>query len=299
MKHWIVAAFFSGMLIAAPLQARPAPRVPEMTGDCSEKAWEYEKITRRPHGQFFYEEDELALVRLRENESFFEFPNHAATPEEARIRAKKNQEAFSELLGWRVSLSDFLKGKADMRISAASDIRAKYLLIKELVSAKMKEIAPTIAREQFEMSLELLDDMYSEWEHGHEEKRYRPILQLEALGDENLACETAKYCYERQRMLTQLRSELRSLARNELLFWSKCDPETTVALYKKAPLKYVVDGNGGFSDFKAFLSEVPIPAKLSERLPELLEESAAFFPGTLSSGMGIRAETQKERAREI
>ena len=229
------------------LYARPVKNIlnslgPVMPGECSEKSLRYKgyALTTR----FFYPEDDYIEEIIDEKTTALRLPENVKTPEQARERFERNKAAFADLIGWRISFEDFCRKGSLRRDFAIADICAKLLLIEELWSEKYQKLAPEIAREQFEMGIHLLVDLYSEYEGlGVGKRRYGKIMDLyrndpdtDSGFEYNLAGEMAFFLYFRQYRLQRMSGEdLWIKFRDGLILYYADDPKTLWTSYAWIP----------------------------------------------------------------
>lgn len=286
-KLLTISVFFSvgcGLLFARPSE-------PAMRGDKTEKTQKYEKVISRIG--YFYKEDAPRSREVSPGNIFVETPV-LKTQEEARERFEKNKETYNDLLGWRMPFDDFCKsGNRWLESIALVDIQAKARFLEELLSPRMKDLAPDLAREQFEMSLKLVADIFSEAENDSPEELYKPILELPKttkIRDGNLALEMAKFMYIRQNYLIKNRECILARERDALLVWAENKPQKIYEYFlplrsvsrrcsREAEILEVPSELQGDRDFHAllyFLATPPISAKLQKQLPELQKTLIAY-----------------------
>lgn len=272
------------------LFARPAG--PVMRGEKTEKTQKYEKAVSRI--EYFYEEDAPRSREVSSGNIFVEIPIFK-TPEEARERFEKNKKTYNDLRGWRMPFDDFCKsGNRWLETIALIDIQAKEYFLNELLSPRMKNSDPDLAREQFGMSLRIVADIFSEVENDSPEESYKPILELPRttkIRDGNLALEMARFMYIRQNYLIKNRERILARERDALLGWAENNPQKIYEYF--LPLRSVARRCSRESetlevpsdlqddcDFHAllyFLSTPPISAKLQKQLPELQKTLVAYW----------------------
>ena len=263
-----------------------------MRGEKTAKTQKYEKKALRVG--YFYDEEAPVSREVSPGDVVVEIPG-LNTREEAQERFEKNKETYNELLGWRMPFDDFCKsGNRWVEAIALVDIQAKERFLEELLSSEMKKLAPELAREQFEMSLKIVADIFSEAETDSPDDLYKPILELPQttkIRDGNLALEMAKFMYIRQKYLIENRERLLARERDALLFWSANDPEKIRKYF--LPFKNVLritsreaanfdispelQCDSDFCKLLYFLAIPPIDAKLQKQLPELRKILSAHW----------------------
>ncbi len=215
MINFITVLLFA-LVVAIPAFARAVVSKPILSGECSEKTWNYVRMFG----------DVIPCKFYRESDEW---------QWDAKLRFEKNKAAFEDLFGWRISHNDFFKGHSGKKISATSDILAKYSLIcTELLSGKLNESEPEIARAQFDMGLDLTADIFSEW--GEYSKEIYATSATEIIYDKenNLVCGMEEFLQARQRCLWQLaHSDSVSNIVREIRYWSGDDPEKVYAFIKR------------------------------------------------------------------
>lgn len=283
----ILAFFFVGCSL---LFARPAG--PVMYGEKTAKTQKYEKKALR--FGYFYDEDEPVFREVSSEYVVVEIPS-LKTQEKARERFEKNKKTYNELLGWRMPFDDFCKsGNRWLESIALVDIQAKERFLEELLSSEMKNLAPELAREQFEMSLKIVADIFSEAENDSPEELYKPILELPKttkIRDGNLALEMAKFMYIRQKYLIGKRERLLARERDALLDWAENNPQKIYEYFLllrsasrwrsresdilKVPLE--LQGDRDFHALLYFLATPPISVKLQDQFSELQKTLIAYW----------------------
>ena len=255
---------------------------PVMSGECSEKSLRYGRYTHST--RFFHKEDDYIEEKIDEKTTLMRLPQNVATPEQARERVEKNKTAFADLLGWRMSFDDFCKKTEDRKSFAVSDIHAKFCLIEELWSKKFRIPASDIAREQFEMGIQLLADVYSEYEgKGMAERRYGGMttlyrgMVLDRNAEFNLAGEMAYFLFFRQKRLEDFAEHSKWMKLHDgLIHFYADNPEGLLTCYEKIPFRLrvqwlrrqkisVLSSKATLEELEGFLNQGPIPG--TRRVP--------------------------------
>lgn len=295
MNKFLTAVVFF-LVGGGSLFARPAGAV--LCGEKTEKTLKYEKKVSRVG--YFYDEDAPVSREVSPGNVFVEIPK-LKTEEEIRRRFEKNKETFVDLLGWRMPFDDFCKsGNRWQESIALVDIQAKERFLDELLSPEMKDSAPDSARKQFEMSLKIVADIFSEAEYDSPEELYRPILDLRKttkIRDGNLALEMAKFMNIRQDYLIRNRERILARERDALLCWAENDPSKIHEYF--LPLESVAQWRARESDVPEippelrsardlyallyFLATPPVDVELQRRLPELRKTLVAYWPASKKS----------------
>lgn len=246
----------------------------------------------------FYAEDEPIVEKIGENEIVLRDADRLKTPCDARERFAKNRAAFADLFGRRLSCEDYFAKKYR---TEAADFFAKIALIRELLSPKMKKLAPEISREQFSLALALVADMYSEWEFGCPEKRYGVVLKSQELDkDANFVYESARFLFVRQKYLQSFREMLFPIFRDEILSRSGNDPAKILAWLEAASPRFLGERSLSSRAVAAFLM-TDAPSGMSkekrEKIADTSEKIEKYFEKMEEVNVAASAGTRQFKGR--
>lgn len=195
------------------------------------------------------------FINKGEPTRFYFFAEEPQTRAQAEARYKRNNASAKHLHRYRVPFDRLKTWEPDWEEHAVADIRAKYMLINELLSPTMEKLAPELAEKQFFLAYELFWNIKGEL--PYERFNYEPILALKNVGKNNPAQTFAKYLAIRQDFLEKVYKKLRPALKNGILRYRRHDAKTVYDFY-----------NGLFSDEhrRDSPSEEEVRKKLHEQL---------------------------------
>ena len=195
------------------------------------------------------------FINMGEPKLFYFFAEEPQTRAQAKARYKKNNASANHLHRYRVPFDRLKTWNPDWEEHAVADIRAKYMLINELLSPTMEKFAPELAEKQFFLAYELFWDFKGEL--PYKRFNYEPILALKNVGKNNPAQTFAKYLAVRQDFLAKICKKLRPALKNGILRYRGHDAKKVYDFY-----------NSLFSDEhrRDSPSEDEVREKLRERL---------------------------------
>ena len=169
------------------------------------------------------------FINKGEPKRFYFFPEKPQTRPQAEARYKRNSASASHLRRYRVPFDKLKTWEPDWEEHAVADIRAKYMLINELLSPTMEKLAPELAEKQFFLACGLFWDFKGEL--PYKRFNYEPILALKNVGENNPAQTFAKYLAIRQDFLAKICKKLRPALKNGILRYRSHDAKKVYDFY--------------------------------------------------------------------